>query len=349
MNDIAESEIPSRELPFPQGFAVSWAGPHPFQDGYCLGSEEGLLQLFDADFRPLGEPIKGSSSKEAINSVVGCGDWIVASTRQEVSFLAKNSINGQRLGMKTTVGAHCLAVLSNGYVVAALGRLGLMFARPGSASQDSFIIGDSLADANLNVYRVAAIPDSGVVCAARSGGIVFGQWAPTGPQLKAQNFAGFDAVDVCWIGTERHPSAVAVIAKDGTLVMSKEILHDPNPRTMKFASVKGVVYRMVSCRGHLFVLTNKVLYGLAGVAQQFLDGTLDDNDGCRILVLPMKAVDMNLVQGRLIIVELDRICAIDVETIEKDMPGERAERPQACSPSWNSRGVEHVTRELAVA
>jgi len=82
-----------------------------------------------------------------------------------------------------------------------------------------------------------------------------------------------------------------IVGKDGTLVLSKDILHDVHPRTMKFENIKGVTYRILSDHGHLFVLTDKVLYGLTGIAERFLNGTLNGNDDCRMLALPMTAID----------------------------------------------------------
>jgi hypothetical protein len=339
MNDLQDTDVPSKELMFPNGLEVSWAGAHPFQPGFCLGTEDGVLHLFDREFKSVGPPFNASNSREAINSVVACANWIVTSTRQTVTFIAKEASNGQRVTHELPFGAHNLAV-SDGFVVASLGPLGLMFARPILNADGLFNLGATAANIGLNVYRVVALPSSRIlVAAARAGGLVFGKLKPPEVDMKVLSFPGLDVVDVCPIGTPQFSQAIAAVAKDGTLVLSKDILHDAHPRTMKFENVQGVTYRILSDRGHLFVLTNKVLYGLTGFAERFLNGTLNGKKDCRILALPMTAIDMSLVQNELVIVELDRIVRINSDVLSSSNIKAKSETPREYTPAWKSTEV----------
>jgi hypothetical protein len=345
------ANIPSGTMPFPPGFEVCWAGANPFGSGCFFGSEDGGVQLFDNNFRPLGSAIKTSPSGEAINSVAGVGTWFATSTRRDINFIGRSSQAGKSEMYHAPYGAHDLAVTTSGFFVAALGRLGLLFAEA-DIRKDNFTITNPGAEGELSVYSVLTLPGDAqhdlVVCAGRTGGILYCQWraSQATTNMRTMSFADLDVVDVCSIGTIEHPRAVAALAKNGALLLSKDILADEKPGTVKFDNVTGTAYRVVRCRGHLFVLTRNGVFGLWNLAENFVNGTFGINGDTSILGMPMEATDLNVVMDHwLLIVGLDSIEQIDVDGIQE---GEERTRPQILRPDWKSNGVTQTPKEFAL-
>ena len=74
-------------------------------------------------------------------------------------------------------------------------------------------------------------------------------------------------MDICAIGGAGS-LAVAAVARTGTLILLRDVFLDKHPLTMKFDNVKGTAYRLLSCRGHLLLLTNRAMYVLTRVGEQ---------------------------------------------------------------------------------
>jgi hypothetical protein len=348
------ADIPSSTLPFPAGFEVCWAGPNPLGDGFCLGAEDGLLQLFEND-RPVGPAIQASASSEAINSVAGIGKWLAVSTRREMNFIHFvnfESMNGKMPRFRTPFGAHHVGVTNSGYFVATLGRAGLFFA---DMAKDDLLI--TTPGSDFCAYRLLIIPEIDgndvIVCAGRSGGIAFGAWHPSQSQTKMQtmSFAGFDAIDVCSIGSAENPRAIAALGRDGSLVLFRDILNDPKPGTLKYATLSGTAYRAVCCRGHLFVLTSDGLYGLWNLAENFVHRDSSPDWETQILVMPIQSIDINVVAAnRILVVELENVIQINVDAIvEESSVGNRLPViPQILKPDWTNRSMLQTSKEVAL-
>ena len=251
MNKVDLANVPSTNMAFPPEFEVSYAGANPFGEGYCYGSEDGALQFFDKNSNPLGPAIKTSVSGEAINSVVGRGTWFATATRSEINFIGRSS-TGKSEMHHLPFGAHDMAVTPSGYFVAALGRLGLMFAAVDIAKQDFTIMNPDGAE-GLVAYSVMTLPADKehdlIICAGRTAGILVGQWqAPHATtKMRTMSFAGFDVIDICSIGTPEYPHAVAALDRNGSLVLANDIVSEEKPGTLKFDSVTGNAYRIVRC------------------------------------------------------------------------------------------------------
>ncbi len=316
------ADISVRSYANPPGFEISWAGANPFGDGYCFGSESGLLQFMDKDIKPMGPVLKASLSGEAINSVVGIGTWFAVSTRQEIAFFGKATKGAKPEVRHMPFGAYHLACTASRFFVAALGRAGLMLA-DGDISKDEITVISPGSDNEMFAYRLLTLVGDGrneiIVCAGRSGGILFCQWHPTQSATNMQSmvFSNLDVIDVCSIGNLSKPRAIAGASVDGSIILSKDVLNEKKPSTIKFKSLPGVVYRLVQCRGHLFALTSEGLFCLWKLAQDFTAG---NNEKTRfetpILAIPMKAIDVNVVMNRfLAVVKIDGIDIIDVDSI----------------------------------
>ena len=256
-------------IPMP---GVAWAGQNPLGEGFCFGLESGGLVLTDTQGTPQGSP-GGADSKEAINGLAFSKGWLAVTTRADINFIGP----GQRDREQVVIDGGGLDVVvapRSGYFVVPIGPAGIMFVKPGITDKEPLLVSRS-DKISLNYSSLLALPgpaeDDLIVAAGRRGGLGFVQFkeGTRGHNLNSVKFHDLDLVDVCSMGG----LAVAAAAKDGSLVLFNDILTERNPQTVKFKGVQGTVYRLLYARGDLFVLTSKGLYGLFGLAQQFLNST----------------------------------------------------------------------------
>ena len=281
-------------------FNVSWAGPRPRTEGFCFGSEDGGLLFTDSAGVPLHrEPDKVALSGEAINGVAFIRNWMAISTRKEINLFKGRRQEGQEtLVTQIPFGAHGVIASASGFFLASLGRAGLMFVQPADGPEQSVKI-STPAEA-LYVYRLIALRASNgqhiVACAARTGGVAAMKFEAEDQKqtLSLLTFDGLDVVDLCPLNAGENGTAAAAVARDGTLILFRDVLHDRQPATLRYpGAIKGTSYRLLSCRGHLFLLTSKAMYVITGLIDRFLDGTAN-NQLTPILEVPLEAVDANL-------------------------------------------------------
>jgi hypothetical protein len=339
MNELRTAGIPSRNLSFPSGFEVSWMGPNPYGEGFCLGSETGLLQFFNRDFVPISEPHKFSSSGEAINSVARLGNWVAASTRSEITLVS----NAETIDVP--YGAHQVCVTPSGYLAAALGPLGLAFINP----DKQYSRGLKSQSEKSYIYRLIALRGrtgcDRIVCAGRLSGVTQGDWHPSQQSMKMETMSipDLDIVDICSMGSQEHPYGTAALARNGAIILSQDITQDRNPRKLQFANVTGTGYRIVACGGHIFVLTNTGLFGVWNLTKLNGDASQNEPVEYSLLGLPMQAVDINVVNDRhLLVVKLDAIECIDVHAISE--PGEK-QAAQISQPLWDHQTTVNSAKD----
>src|SRR5262249_36154075 len=149
-----------------------------------------------------------------------------------------------------------------------------------------------------------------IACATRSGGVAATFFPPKeNGQISSSSLPGLDIVDVCPLGREL---AVGAVAKDCTLGLFRDVLHDHPAFSFKFDNIKGTAYRLLRSQGHLFLLTSSSIYILEGLARRFLEGKTVERP-MRIPRIPVEAVDMNLADDRwLLVVTADNVLRIDI-------------------------------------
>ncbi len=345
-----------------QDFAVNWAGPNPFGDGFCFGSEEGGLKFTDEDGGLLAEISKASDSGEAVNGVARLGSWMAVATRQEVTF---GRFPPQEDGRYAVVvfphGGHGVSAAAGGYFLAPLGRTGLLVLRPMfDPGEGPFVIGP--VKEGLYFYRAITFPEGRgndlIICAARRGGIGITEfrWGQKRSNLSMVSYPGLDVVDVCSIGTGSGLPAAVAVGRDGTLVFLRDVLRDKKPATLKFQVVEGTAYRLLNSGGDLFLLTSQGLYGLMDIAGRFLRGEIMGSFPTPVLVVPLQAVDANLVRDRwLLLVMPDQVRKTDIENIRANIPdslrhGDMREwLPSPLTPDWEEQGMEQLTEQALMA
>ena len=122
---------------------------------------------------------------------------------------------------------------------------------------------------------------------------------------------------------------------------------------MKFNTVQGTAYRLLSGGEHLFVLTSRGLYALLKLAGRLVIGMPPGGFNTRILSVPMQAVDANLVSDRwLLVITPDEVRKFDVDLIEENKSedlgnGEiREALPITLTPAWEMYGVSQTEKQL---
>ena len=340
-------------------FDVSWAGPHPLGPGFAFGSEDGRVLMTDEAGVPLREPRKGRISGEAINGIAHSGASLAVSTRRDVTLWTWNAINPDRVAVTgINCGTHGITVAPSGYYVAPLGREGIMILQPTAEPNDP--VGVMIPNKEgLYFYRVVALPGRGgqdlLVCAARQGGIGITeiQWGQDNYNMRVATFAGLDLVDVCAIGGTPDEPAIAGVGRDGAILLVRDALHDRNPVTMRFNTVRGTVYRLLCARGHVFILTSRGLYGLMNLGDRLMQGFTAEKITTPILVMPMEAVDANLVGDRwLLVTTPDEVLKFDVDLFDRSTPENRNGEirevvPETFTRDWQVQSVQFRSNQLA--
>jgi hypothetical protein len=359
--DNGESLIaPFKPLRFPEGFEVCWAGPHPFQRGFCFGSLEGRILFTDEEGVPLLPMEQGSNSREAINGVARAGTWVAVSTRQEVNFRRLLGTEGSPQSLLSIpYGAHDITTTPPDCFIAPLGRNGIMAVRPPfTAATQLTIYGFS---ENLYAYRVISLRSQNggevLACACRLGGVAAGEFPSPQqkPQMTTATFKGLDVVDICPLDPGADSLAIAALGRDGTLILSQDVLQDKKPFTMKFSSVKGIAYRVLSCRGDIYVLTSNGMYVLGQLAERFLAKEFVSGTIIPVLLLPLEAIDVNLAANRwLLVVMTNEVRKFDADLIHKSVPeqlghGAFQEYQDAIlSPDWQRCDIEQTKKEVSL-
>jgi hypothetical protein len=342
-----------------EDFDVSWVGPHPCAKGFCLGSEDGQLRFTDEQFAWLGE-IKGvSASAEAVNGVGHSEGWTAVTTRADINFIPpRSSPTEPHRATVFSGGAFGVAVAPSGHFVVPLGRLGIMYVKPGSLPEATVPI-SSTEEAGLNAYRILPLPDENgsdlIFCAGRRGGLGITniREGVANHTLSTLRLGDLDVVDVCLLGAVENRLAVAAAATDGTIIFFQDILHDRTPRTIKFRSVKGTVYRILSAQGDVFLLTSKGLFLLARLAERLTNGVPRGPFTTNVLPLGIEASDANLAGDRwLLAVGADEVFRFDLDQMPKaPANGQQSEDRDLveCKNPWKKSSIgQHLERFAAV-
>lgn len=329
-------------------FPISWAGSGRNSQEFCLGSEDGRIRLTNVDGSTIGETPAYDEHAEAVNGVAFAVDAIAVSSRADIIFW--RSVDGnpsQRQPCAFPCGSHGVLALAGRRFIAPLGPTGLMLASMKKAQAESITISRIREPGRLvDYYRVIDLVADGtdlLACAVRSAGIAAIQLekAGNGGQIDSLTFPGLDVVDVCAL-TDSSRSLVA-LARDGTLVLFKDVLSDRSPTTLKFKEIRGTAYRVFSVRENLLVLTSKALYVLDGVASRFLAGEDVSAGPTPASFRTLEAVDANLCGQRWLLVvvtdgvlrfDLDRLFHRSGEADTTEPTDSRPSTPVVTFPSW---------------
>ncbi|MBY0526771.1 MAG: hypothetical protein K2R98_25490 [Gemmataceae bacterium] len=328
-------------------FDVSWAGASLRKDLFCFGSDDGRILFADVNGTVQPQPQRVTVSEEAINGVAFVQRWLMVSTRNELMLWTLPVKNGEKLmGAPFPIGAHGVLAARSGKFFAPLGREGVMVCRPDAGREQAVSISTGAMD-DAYFYRMAIVePFMGqevIAVALRRGGVAAMEFNGEDEQhkLSALTFDGLDVVDICPLNVEAAPGGAVAVGRDGTLILFRDVLKDSEPGTVKYESIKGDVYRLLSAQGYLFILTTEGLYVIAGLIDRFLNGAAN-NPVTPVLTVPMEAVEANLGNDQIVwIVMPDGVLRFDVEVLKQITPtnlthGEmKQETPTRKKPTWH--------------
>jgi hypothetical protein len=341
-----------------ENFEVSWAGASLWKDLFCFGSEDGRIMFADWQGVVQHKPVLAAPSQEAINGAAFLKPWMSVSTRNEVMlWTAPRKPGDSSMGAVIPLGAHGVIAGQSGYFLAPLGRAGLLFYRPTEGREQTVTV-SSGATEDTYFYRLISLQASGgqevVACAARRGGVAAMEFKGEDEKhtLSTVTFEGLDVVDLCPLGTAVAPEGAVALGRDGTLILFRDVLHDRHPGTVKYESVKGTAYRLLSVHGYLFLLTSEGLYVIANLIDRFLNG-MAHNPVTPVLAVPIEAIDVGLGSDQWVwIVMPDGVLRFDVELLDQITPDDlargelREQIPTALTPDWREQRVEQSSRPV---
>ena len=347
-------------LDIPTGdFEVVWAGPNPTGgSGFCFGSEDGRMLLTDDRGRPAGPPVEVAASREAVNGIVVNGDYLAVGTRADVTVWSGVGENVLTRRAVVPAGAHALATTSRGVLVASSGRLGWLLLDPAGGSVTSTGGSPNQLARREYFYQTVVLRDEAgqdvLACAMRQGGVGVARLPDPGRPFQFHTVAlpSFDAVDICPLG---HGLAVAVAGRDGAIVLSRDAIAGQDAQARNLTLLRGDIYRLACCQGHLVVLTSQALYVLLDVATEFLAAPDALPAPAPVFTLPVKGVDANVAADRYVLVVTDEnvVLRVDVQALAAGASAgslNGAVVPSAgpvTKPQWPIRGVEVTASAFA--
>jgi hypothetical protein len=346
-NGAVEQELNVLPIHWPD-FDVSWAGPNPNGSGFCFGSDEGSLRITDEVGRITSPRLEGSLDSEAINAVAGWKNYRMVTTRGEMDLWPLPDTAETPVHPFTIPhGAHDVIATAYGRFIAPIGQDGIMTVTLPPVDDKLLVAYHASQTVALDYYRLISLvskPDEEVLaCATRQRGVAATKmrFPPGRNTLITHNFEGLDVVDISPIGGSEHPHAAVAVGRDGTLILFKDVFAEADPPMLRFDAIQGTAYRLLGCRGDLFLLTSDGVYVVAGLASRFMAGTSNGAKDTPILRLPMEAVDANLCGDRwLLVVRPNDVLRIDVGEIQKGAPSFKA---SGRIPEYMPRAVDLKT------
>jgi len=311
------------------GFEVCFAGSQ--DESLVFGSEDGKLIFADRYGKKRADTAKSvSESEEAINGYAKIANCHAISTRHELTLIWNLFNEGPISTSFVEHSVHGVIATANKIFVAPAGRSGLMFIKPSNEQQEQSVLLSNDSTKSLYFYSTIALlnatKEDVIVSAMRSGGVAAGVLSSDLTSHRVQRISpkDIDVIDVCSLD---NSLAVAVLGKDGTILIFRDILKDRKPHQTKFKLIDGVAYRILHSHGHLFVLTSKGFFVLANLASMILSGKQKRDDITQILRLPMSAVDATVHMNRNIYIVNDsnEVLRLKVSEVENNIPHENQE------------------------
>jgi len=300
-------------------FEIAWAGETLDTDALCFGSTDGRLW-----FTKIKEPIKGmgpmviAESGEPITGVAFWSYFMAASTPNEIVIHYNNAETNEKRKTMLEVGAHGILATPSGRFLAPIGVGGLLEIKP-IVNVNAFPNLHTVRGKALNFYSAVFLSGNQtevIACATRRDGITVARLPQVGDGGKVRLIPceGVDVVDVCTLGYQDLPLAVAAIGIDGSLFLMKNVLEDGGPLALRFVGMQGTAYRILSADGNVFVLTSDFLYVLPSLVQRCLrEGNAEGP--ISVTIVPLRAVDCFMAYGRwLLVIMPGFVASIDIHT-----------------------------------
>jgi hypothetical protein len=121
---------------------------------------------------------------------------------------------------------------------------------------------ERVAEVPLNYYALTRLGNAAgkevLACAGRTDGLIRLQFENDDEQslITRLTAPGVDFVDICSLGSDRWPFAVAALCQDRSVILVRDVLTDEPPQTLRLNGIRGTPYSIRSALGHLFILTS---------------------------------------------------------------------------------------------
>jgi hypothetical protein len=358
---LAQAGIPAFVASLPTtGLVPSWVGPGPHPDWFCIGTESNTVRFIDVNGVTTGDGGPISPRTESVTGVAFADGWMAISNRSEVAVWSLLPADGdQHRGFQLDVGAHNVVAGRNGRFFAAAGRTGILCLRASPRGvAESLVRGDT--GNGILIYQVVTVqPSDGtelLVCATRKAGVAFAE-VPDHEQshiLNTRTFGKLDIVDVCPLNLAGYPAGVIAAGLEGSIVVFDDVRASTKPPIIKFPSLQGKVYRVMSVGGTICVLTSQSLVIYVKLAEQMAAGMTSVK--AETLTIRMKAVDANTVADRWVLAVLpDGLLRFDMNQLT--MPTEsgfgldrsEARFMEAHDVDWDQRSERMTASVMAMS
>ena len=340
---------------------ISWAGASAGDRGFCFGTETGEVFWTNFEGVQYGDLLANAAlddDDEAVNGIAFNAGRMVVTTRSG-SAIWKNFEGkaSKRKAVRIGVGSHGVVSALDGAFLMPLNVGGLMSVQDKSPKHFAGYLckSDSM---DLNIYRAASLasPDGAQVLAvaARSGGVAVGTYKPGGMlNLDASEWPGADVIDVCPTGHVGFPVAAYALTRDNHILAFNNVLNLREHDTVRYKSMTGVAYRILSAGDFVFVLTDKALHVVHNLVAHS-PGLFRVNRRTRNTSCPLEAVDINLVGKRWLLVLLaDSVLRLDLNALARDLASDFEERVSEPTDVWSQaifkvRHLDSQTSEFAL-
>ena len=327
---------------------ISWAGASAGDRGFCFGTEDGAVFWTNFDGVQYGKQLHNATLDnydEAINGVAfNLGETAVTSRSGSAVWKNADSKSDKRKGGRVGVGSHGVVAAHNGAFFLPLNIGGLMsIHKDGPSHFSTFVSGSEAMD--LNVYRIVSLATTFgrqvVGLAARHGGLAMGYYKPGDMlDLRTLELPGADFIDICPIDNPEYPSAAYALTRDNHILALDDVLNSAKPVPLRYGSMVGVAYRILSAGDFVFVLTSMALHVIHKLVD-FSSGAFRVNRRTSNTSFPLDAIDMNLVGNRwLMVLMADRVLRLDLNELARDLASEFDVKDSDVTDVWANATIK---------
>lgn len=301
----------------------SWYGPGRSAGEFAVGYGDTSI-LLESGATATAIAFIGESDCDPVNGLAFAGSRLAIASPEMLRITSVDAITGpaNRLAVAHShFGVHDLVAGRSGAFYASAGPNGILFSPPSDhRGTKLYTFRDESVPAYIYHSCVLHQPDGSeiIVSAARKDGVVAQQIFPmhSGRAGRVHAPDNLTIVDVCPLGLAAFPRGVLAVADDGTTVLIADVFSDDAPVARKPEAGLGKAYRIFSVRGHLCLLTSKVLQIYRGQVRK-MAGSGNGPSQANILSVPLEAVDAAAAWDRwLAVIVTDSLQKFDLSLLD---------------------------------
>lgn len=305
-------------------FEISYACELPDCPLLALGSTDGRVCFLDSLSAGFPDRVNASESKEAINGIAMAQYQIIASTRQEITFLRPPSHGQPAAKAECPFGSHGLFTASSGVVVGPLGDSGVLFAMPTDKEEITITI-RRIKELDLYFYRGIPLPSAlqgdfaNIAFAVRTHGIAIMHLGSEREYLRRLTFSQSDIIDICTFRSVSMNPLIIAVSRDCHIFAFNLESNNPKPLTAFFPSITGTAYKVLTVNGHVIILTSVSLFIVFDLAMIFAGSNRSkSNRLIKIRKVEGDIFDVGVFLDMLFLIDVDGISFLKLSDLEVD-------------------------------